>query len=324
MSSKDVSIIIRVRNEAEALRKLLKLIDAQETEFDYEIIVVDSDSIDDTQKVAEENGCYILNIKPSNFSWGRGLNMGIERSNGKYCILVSAHCYPAKNDWIDKLVKPLIENKKIAATYGRQIPLRDVDLFEEVELKLIFPQKEKTRTPISNANACIRREIWEKNRFNEKLKSGEDVEWAMKVRKRGYLIKYVPEAVVYHSHRRNLKYIYNKWYWRGRVNVNLLKDEMKVIKIISNNKLLSNGISWLFFLAKYIEWVGHTTIYCLERKKFREIWKVPFYEVIRWHAFYRGLKDGLADIRKKREIDSTEQFSPHIPLFIQKFEKILK
>jgi len=152
-----VSIIIRARNEAESLRQTLKIISQQHMDFDHEIIIVDNNSTDDTPVVAKDYNCKIVNLKK--FSWGRGINEGIKHSKGDFCILLSAHCYPANNKWANTLVTPLINNKNIAATYGRQIPIKGLNPFEEVELKFWFPSKPTSSFAISNANACIRKKV---------------------------------------------------------------------------------------------------------------------------------------------------------------------
>jgi len=297
MVSKEVSLIIRAKNEEIPLKNLLEAIIAQDVEFNYEIVLVDSDSEDGTRDVAMEYGCTIVNVDSNIFTWGRGLNIGIEKSKGCYCILISAHCLPVNKYWMINLIKPLMEKERVAAVYGRQIPMRNIDPFEEVELKVFFPSKKNKNIPISNANACIRKNIWKNIKFDETLRSSEDVDWAIKVQKAGYFLEYVPEAAVYHSHSKGLTYVYTKWYWRGRANVYLLRSERKIIGYLSKYWWLSDIATSLFCLSKYITWLYRSILHCLKENYLQVLWKAPLYELIRWYAFYRGINDGLVDIR---------------------------
>ncbi len=71
------SIIIRTLNEADYLDELLTAIATQKTKnLDYEVILIDSGSKDNTLQIAEQHGCRIQNISRQDFSFGRSLNMG--------------------------------------------------------------------------------------------------------------------------------------------------------------------------------------------------------------------------------------------------------
>ena len=291
----DVSIVIRTRNEGRSLEKVLRIISNQDTELDYEIILVDSYSTDNTKYLAKKYDCKIINLSPLEFSWGRALNIGIENSNSEFCILLSAHCYPANDKWMTHLVKPLIEDEKVAASYGGQLPIRGYDPFEELELKMWFPTNSRKRIGISNSNACIRKEVWKKFKFNESLSSYEDGEWAMRVRNAGYELRYVPEAAVYHSHKLNFENVYRRWYWRARMGVNVSrnKEKIKIAAKFPSPLLLALSIS----VVSYFIWLIKDMIYCMKNKYFNYICLAPFYEFIRKYAFFLGAYHGLKDIR---------------------------
>jgi glycosyltransferase involved in cell wall biosynthesis len=320
----EVSVIIRTRNEAQSLRKVLEIIANQDTNFSYEIVLVDSYSTDDTKHIAEKYGCKIVNLSQAEFSWGRGLNIGIENSEGKFCILLSAHCYPVNNKWMNGLVEPLIEDERVAANYGGQIPIKGVDPFEEVELKEWFPTNkspDKKRVGISNSNACIRKEVWRLFKFNETLSSYEDAEWAMRVQNAGYLLKYVSEAAVFHSHRISVKSIYIRWYWRSRMAIYLRQKEKKIALA---GRFWPNGVAFTLALIFYTIWFYKSIFHCVKEKYYKDIWKAPFYELIRMYALYRGCCDGLKDVKYKYKINEFLYFKTKIPLHLSMFTFIEK
>ena len=314
----DVSIIIRTRNEATLLEKTLKKIVNQDTNFNYEIIIVDSYSTDNTRYVAKKYGCKIVNLSPINFSWGRGINFGMENSNAEYCILLSAHSYPVDNTWMDKLVRPLLEDKNLAATYGGQIPIKGIDPFEEVELKKWFPKSNK-KIAVSNSNACIRRSVWQKIKFNEVLSSYEDVEWANRVRNMGYILKYIPEAAVYHSHTINIKLIYKRWYWRSRMALYVRQKEKKISFL---KKFPPKILSMTLALGLYTTLLFEDFIHCFKEGYLSELWKAPIYEIVRCTAFCRGVFDALVDLKKETYIEKYMYNKESIPKFLEKFKVI--
>ena len=117
----EVSIIIRTKNEERWISSCLQKIFEQSFK-NFEVIIVDNYSSDKTlRKIKNYNIKKILKIK--NYTPGKSLNLGIKNSSGKYIVIISAHCLPKNNLWLEKLVKSIKSNKKIAGVYGRQEPM---------------------------------------------------------------------------------------------------------------------------------------------------------------------------------------------------------
>ena len=95
--SKTVSIIIRGKNEEDWLGLCLKSIHEQ-TFKDFEIIYVDNESDDASIKIAKE--FHVNKIKKiKKFLPGNAINQGIQASQGKYIVIISAHCIPKNKFW---------------------------------------------------------------------------------------------------------------------------------------------------------------------------------------------------------------------------------
>jgi len=212
MTTPKISIIIRCYNEAEHIGKLLHGISEQTTN-DYEIVLVDSGSTDGTLETAKEFGVNKIEyIDPGEFSFGRALNKGIEAASGKICVIASAHVYPKKEDWLETLVATFEED--IALVYGKQRG-NDVTSFSENRIfEQWFPEQdiERQDTPFcNNANAAIRREIWQKYPYDEQLTGLEDVDWAKRVQEAGYDISYASDAEIIHVHDETFSEVVNRY-----------------------------------------------------------------------------------------------------------------
>ncbi len=208
-----ISIIIRVRNAEEDLRVCIASVKMQDLyeEGRIEIIVVDNESDDNTLSVADQCGAKIVHISRDEFSWGGALNKGIDFARGAIIVNLSADAWLVNRTCIRAMVN-VLENKAVAAVYGRQIPKKDAPVDERIRLKKQFPDVAKIfdlSTPgvspsgqgmiVSNTFAAIRKELWQKTHYREHV-AGEEGFWSYEMIQQGRLICYEPKAVVFHSH----------------------------------------------------------------------------------------------------------------------------
>lgn len=207
------SIVIRCCNEGEHIGKLLRSL-MQQTFQDFEIILVDSGSTDDTLDIARGYPVRILSINPEIFSFGRSLNLGCREARGEYIVIVSAHVYPVSIEWLAQLLKPF-QNPKIGLVYGKQRGEKDVTQYSEHQVFAKWFQEtsdEKQKHPFcNNANAAIRKSIWQEISYNERLPGLEDVDWAKRMMEKNYYIFYNGQAEIIHIHDETYPQVLNRY-----------------------------------------------------------------------------------------------------------------
>ena len=121
----ETSIIIRTKNEARNIEKVLSMLRAQ-TYQNFEIIVVDSGSRDDTIERTKKFGATILQIPPEDFSYPYALNYGIGRSSATtYICILSAHSIPISTRWLECGIRDFRAHEKVAGVYGNVRALPD-------------------------------------------------------------------------------------------------------------------------------------------------------------------------------------------------------
>ncbi|WP_276091087.1 glycosyltransferase family 2 protein [Pedobacter sp. JY14-1] len=228
MTHPKCSIIIRSFNEAKHIGKLLKGIELQTTRSEIEVIVVDSGSTDDTVKIARDFGARIVTIRPEEFSFGRALNIGCREARGEYLLLASAHVYPLYTDWVEKMLLPF-KNQKVALVYGRQVGNEQTKYSEHQLFKKWFPTVSSYEQSIpfcNNANAAVRRSLWEEQPYDEQLTGLEDLAWATMIQDKGHTIAYEAYAPIVHVHEETPSRIKNR-YRREAIALKSIRPEEK-------------------------------------------------------------------------------------------------
>lgn len=207
-----VALIIRCFNEEAHIGRLLTGT-VRQSRPPEEIIVVDSGSTDATVAIASAFDVQIVSIEPARFSFGRALNVGLAAAQSDIAVFASAHVYPLYDTWIEHLVAPL-EELDVALTYGRQQGAPHGRFSEQRLLSHWFPEQSSPRQPhpfCNNANAAIRRSVWQQHAYDEHLTGLEDLHWAKHVMQTGHAIAYVAEAPVVHVHDESFVQVVNRY-----------------------------------------------------------------------------------------------------------------
>jgi rhamnosyltransferase len=228
-----VSVIIRTYNEEKYINNCLERVFSQQFSGDLDVILVDSYSTDKTTEIARQFDTKIFYFP---FSSARSINYGIERSEGEYIIVLSAHAIPVDDRWMMNLIRNF-DHPKVAGVYGRQIPLPGCSPLDARDLRDLFGTERKVESEdpfFSNVNSAIRRSIWKEIPFDDRSAFAEDAFWSKNVQQKGYVTIYEPSAVVMHSHEEML----SESYRRARK----CAADLKALGMITNNPEVGKGI----------------------------------------------------------------------------------
>ena len=206
------SIIIRAYNEEKYIGRLLEGI-KQQTIKDAEIILVDSGSTDSTVAIAESFGARVVRIPSAEFTFGRSLNFGVREARREFIVIASAHVYPVYPDWLETLLRPF-QDEQVALTYGRQRGYDGSKFSEHQIFHQWYPDAssmDQATAFCNNANAAIRKRLWEAHPYDETLTGLEDLEWAKWAKGQAHKIAYVAEAEIVHIHNETPRGVYNRY-----------------------------------------------------------------------------------------------------------------
>lgn len=215
MDRQRVSIVFRALNEEKWFGAALDACKSQRcSDYDVEIVLVDSGSTDRTLEIAAQHGVRVVHIKKSEFTFGRSLNHGCAAASGDYLIFISAHCIPSHSNWLANLIEPL-RLKTADYVYGKQVGHETTRYSEHQVFAQYYGEIDKIPQAeifCNNANAAMRKDVWEKFRFDESVTGLEDLVLAKAIVREGGKLGYVANAPVAHIHEENLSQIWRRYY----------------------------------------------------------------------------------------------------------------
>ncbi len=270
------SVIIRTYNEQTHLEELLVAISNQNCKFEYEIIVVDSGSTDNTLNIIKKFDTKIIHLKKEEFSFGHSLNLGCKASTGEYLVFISGHCVPENEKWLHQLIEPLVAGTA-DYTFGTQKG-RDTTKFSEYQIfEKYFPNKPHRSGDLvfcNNANAAIKKDVWRKYTFNETLTGLEDIYLSQQLINDGGKVEYVPSSSVYHIHDESWSQILNRYE----------REAIAIAKIAPNLNI--NFSDMIYFICNAI----YVDLKIASKKKIliRNLLSIVMFRCLQYYGSYRG------------------------------------
>jgi rhamnosyltransferase len=217
---KKVSVVIPTKNGGAQFQVVLKAVAEQQTDWPFEIIVIDSGSVDGTLEFARSYpGVRLLSVAPQDFQHGRTRNEAIGHAEGEYIAMLTQDALPADNSWLRTLVAAIEEDELIAGVFGQHIAYEDASIFTREELIKHFAgflnpavvqlsDHARYKTDVayrqflyfySDNNSLLRRAVWQLHPYPE-VEFAEDQAWAKLIIEAGFKKAYSDGAAVYHSH----------------------------------------------------------------------------------------------------------------------------
>jgi GT2 family glycosyltransferase len=213
-----VTVVIPTYNRENVLKECIKSLFNQTYPNDkYEIIIVDGSSTDGTEELLKEYSkkapCKMRwFIKKSNISEAR--NLGIKESLGEIVCFTDDDCVADKH-WLENIVVHF-SDKKIGGVGGKIIGYKSTGVIEkygDYQFRQKVVKNNYIDASIMTANAAYRKSILKKiNGFDPNFRVLEDTDLGIRVMSMGYLLKYAPDAIVYHKHRNTLLGILKRAY----------------------------------------------------------------------------------------------------------------
>ncbi len=202
-----ISVVIPAYNEEKNIVKTLESLAAQKTDKEYEIIVIDNNSTDNTSSVANsfKDKLNINVVKETKKGRSPARATGFEAAKGDIILSTDADTTLPEN-WIEKITS-YFKDEKIAAVTGT-CKIDDCGWFRNTLFNIIQPASMILYNIflrhywLSGFSFAIRKNVYEKaGGFDKFLNMQEDTELSFRVREIGK-IKFMSDLPVIFSGRR--------------------------------------------------------------------------------------------------------------------------
>ncbi len=254
-----VSVIICAKNESHNLRKFVPFV-AKQDYPDFEIVLVNDASIDDSLEVMEAladkyQNIKIVNVKNNEAFWANkkyALTLGIKAAKHDFLIFTDADCKPISNLWIQELANCFSKNKSIILGYGayeKSNPpfLNKLIRFETLLTAIQYFSFAKIGLPYMGVgrNLAYRKdEFFEVNGFinHMDINSGDDDLFVNQVANgKNTAICYTP-----HSFTKSLpKTTFKDWFQQKRRHIHTASRYKPMHKFLLSNFYLSQMLFWV-------------------------------------------------------------------------------
>jgi glycosyltransferase involved in cell wall biosynthesis len=213
----DASVIIPSYNQIRYVRSMLDSLNAQQTRFHFEVIVVDSGT-DETEQIIKANYPWVRLIKmPQRTYPGQARNIGVGVSQGDVILFTDTDCRVSQ-DWIECFIADQNKDKKIVTgPVMNGTPHHVVGTLDYLlECYDTLQHTDGTKQgPIGTANVSYHRSILEKYGPLDGFVKGSDSRFSRKLLTGGEVIYYNRHARVWHSNRTNLVKVFKNQYLLG-------------------------------------------------------------------------------------------------------------
>jgi len=205
-----VSVVIRSRNNANQLERLLSDVSAQDFAGEVEVVLVDTESTDGTVEIAKEFGATVVPIQQDDFNYPRALNLGFTAASHEWVFSFVDHSLMT-NDQVLHIASRSQAEKDVAGVSGITFPNANATWVELTATAINFPKRVKqpasvaTKTGLgflATNTSLINKAVWsEVGGFDESYGAGgEDGALAEAILRAGHNIVADPAMSVYHSH----------------------------------------------------------------------------------------------------------------------------
>jgi len=257
-----VSVIVCAKNEEENVKKFIPLL-AEQNYTDFEIVLIDDASSDETLEVFEEfekqyPNIRLVKVQNNEAFWGNkkyALTLGIKAAKKDYLLFTDADCYPTSKDWITNMTSQFTMNKTIVLGYGgyekiERSLLNKIIRFETILTAIQYFSWAKLGFPYMGVGrnlAYKKEEFFNVNGFIDhiQVRSGDDDLFINQAAtKENTTISYIPESFTYSKPKET----YREWFTQKRRHI----STAQYYKFFDKMQLSLFFVSQLFFFLSFI------------------------------------------------------------------------
>jgi len=292
------SVVIPTHNRITMLQRVLNALGQQQEAPEFETIVINDGSTDETEKILTQRSGIVFRSQP-NSGPGHARNHGVSLARGRFIVFIgddtvpeprflAEHARTHRDSHDDRLIACLgytgwPRSERVTAfmdyinDYGLQFGYRLIEDGGTVPFNFFY-----------TSNISIDRQLLLENPFDTTFPSAawEDIELAYRLEARGLEIRYNAKAVTRHYHQMNVDSFARRQYTVGKSGAIFYRKHPELGHFLGVHELESRRLANERQLARL-----HRRARLGER--FRFLARNDVFERLMREHYLRGLKDGL-------------------------------
>ncbi len=294
----DFSVVVPTHNRMAMLQRVLDALEWQEGAPDFEVIVINDGSTDDTERVLSQRKGIVFRSQP-NSGPGQARNCGVSLARGRFVIFIGDDTVPERRFLAEHARThaesgddPLVacvgytgwpHDARVTAfmdyinDYGLQFGYRLIKDGQIVPFNFFY-----------TSNISIDRKLLVEHPFDTTFPSAawEDIELAYRLEAHGLKIRYNARAITRHYHRMNIDSFARRQYTVGKSGAIFYRKHPELGHFLGVHELETRRLADERQLAR------------LRRRarlgeRFRFLARTDVFEQLMREHYLRGLKDGL-------------------------------
>jgi GT2 family glycosyltransferase len=296
----DFSVVVPTYNRLDMLLRVLDALEHQSGAPEFETIVINDGSKDDTDRLLRDRTGIVYRLQP-NGGPGRARNHGVSLARGRFVIFIGDDTVPERNFVAEHArVHRESGNDPLLACLGytgwppRERVTAFMDYINDYGLQFGYRLIEDGAIAPFNffytSNISIDRQLLADHPFDTTFPSAawEDIELAYRLDKLGLRIRYNAQAVTRHHHPMTVDSFARRQYTVGKSGAIFYRKHPELGHFLGVNELETRKLADEAQLAK------------LRRRarigeRFRLLAKSGVFETLMREHYLRGLRDGLAE-----------------------------
>lgn len=280
----DISFIIPVLNEEEKIGNLLNKLHQASSNYNTEIIVIDSGSTDRTAEIVKLyqrriSNLHLISKNKTDFNRSKTRNLAIRKAKGKLICLCTGHAIPTNNKFIKYFLEDFKLNNKVVAVFTEDLLPKSAPIIPRIEVMCKMERLNKycnkhgallqiLKNPftdynennkflwyfMSNIFTCYKKSFLLKYPFPN-TEYGEDVLLGKIIIEKGYAKVYDRRCATIHYHKFSLLQYYQREKDDLKLRISRLKVKNKVnisAKIAKLLNMRANPIQKIYFLLQLL------------------------------------------------------------------------
>jgi glycosyltransferase involved in cell wall biosynthesis len=254
-----ISVIVCAKNEEENVKNFIPIL-AEQNYPDFEIVLIDDASSDDTLDIFEAfekkySNVKLVKVENNEAFWGNkkfALTLGIKAAKHEYLLFTDADCFPDSKDWITSMSSQFTMQKTIVLGYGAYEKIANSFFNKIIRFETLLSATQyfgwakigKPYMGVGRNLAYKREEFFNVRGFMDhmKIRSGDDDLFINQAaNSKNTTICYLPGSFTYSKPKTSFK----DWFTQKRRHVSTAKH----YKIFDKNQLGLFYISQILFIT---------------------------------------------------------------------------